>query len=169
MTASRASGSDMAGKETKQADSAAERWPYGPPIEHRVRVRYAETDQMGVVYYANYLVWFEVARTELCKHRGFSYADMERETDSYLVVTEARCRYRSPARYDDTILLRCWIRELRSRSMVFAYEAIDDASGRLLAEGTTTHAVTSREGRLKSFPKHHFACLAGRSSDSESQ
>ncbi len=133
-----------------------------PPIERRIQVRYAETDQMGVVYYANYLVWFEVARTEYCRQRGFRYADMERETGCYLIVTEAQCRYRAPARYDDTILLRCWIKSLRSRSVTFYYELFDDASGKLLAEGETSHAVMGRDGRLKSFPKRHHACLAGK-------
>ena len=70
-----------------------------------VRVYFSDTDQMGVVYYANYLVWFEVARTQHCKERGFSYADMERKSDSLLIVTDATCRYRAPARYDDMIRL----------------------------------------------------------------
>jgi acyl-CoA thioester hydrolase len=133
----------------------------GDAIEHRIRVRYAETDQMGVVYYANYLVWFEEARTELCRRRGFRYADMEREADCYLVVTDARCRYRAPARYDDTVRLRCWVRILRSRSLTFAYEAYNDATGTLLAEGETTHVVLAKHGQLKSFPPHYYACLSG--------
>jgi acyl-CoA thioester hydrolase len=137
------------------------------PVEHLIRVRYAETDQMGVVYYANYLVWFEVARTQLCKARGFSYADMERETDSHLVVTEARCHYRAPARYDDVVRLRCWVHALRSRSLVFAYEARDEATGRLLAEGDTKHVVMTGDGRLKSFPRRYYDCLAGTSGVSE--
>jgi acyl-CoA thioester hydrolase len=131
------------------------------PIEHRIRIRYAETDQMGVVYYANYLVWFEVARTELCQRRGFSYADMERKSDSLLIVTEATCRYRAPARYDDMIRLRCWVKSLRSRSVVFAYEVYHDASDQLLAEGETKHVVMDSQGRLKKFPPEYFKNLAG--------
>lgn len=131
------------------------------PIEHTLRVRYAETDQMGVVYYANYLVWFEVARTELCKRRGFRYSEMERETDSYLIVTEARCRYRGAARYDDMIRLRCWIEDLRSRTVTFAYQALNDDTGQLLAEGETVHVVMDSNGRLKSFPRKQYDCLAG--------
>ncbi len=134
------------------------------PIEHTLRVRYAETDQMGVVYYANYLVWFEVARTELCKARGFSYAEMERQTDSRLIVTESVCRYRAPARYDDLIRLRCWIAELRTRALTFAYEVANAESGALLAEGHTKHVVMDAAGKLKRFPDEHYRMLAGHGS-----
>jgi acyl-CoA thioester hydrolase len=74
--------------------------------ETRLRVRYAETDQAGVVYHSNYLVWFEVGRVELCRDRGFNYRDMEREEDAWLPVTEARVKYRTPARYDDELIIR---------------------------------------------------------------
>ncbi|MGD8395451.1 MAG: thioesterase family protein [Candidatus Eiseniibacteriota bacterium] len=141
-----------------------DREPTTPPdaVEHRLRVRYAETDRMGVVYYANYLVWFEVARAEFCRQRGCRYADIERDTGSILVVTEARCRYRRPARYDDAIRLRCWVRDLRSRRLTFVYEILDDASGALLAEGETVHHVVDPEGRPKSLPRHLVERLAGR-------
>ena len=75
------------------------------PHEQEIRVRYAETDQMGVAYYANYLVWMEVARVEHCRALGFDYRDMEREGGAFLAVTEASCRYRSPARYDDEVVV----------------------------------------------------------------
>ena len=123
--------------------------------ETRLRVRYAETDQAGVVYHSNYLVWFEVGRVELCRDHGFNYRDMEREADARLPVTEARVRYRHPARYDDEILLRTRIAELRSRAITFAYQAIRAADGVLLAEGETAHIVMSESGRARSFPPEY--------------
>lgn len=77
--------------------------------EVRFRVRYAETDQMGVVYYANYLVWMEVGRVELCRACGFNYREMEEQAGVFLAVAEATCRYASPARYDDEVTVRTWI------------------------------------------------------------
>ena len=88
----------------------------------RVRVRYAETDQMGVVYYANYLVWMEVARVELCKALGFRYRDMELEDGVMLAVIEAQCRYLHPARFDEEVILETRIAEANSRVVEFAYE-----------------------------------------------
>ncbi|HSE98059.1 MAG TPA: thioesterase family protein, partial [Blastocatellia bacterium] len=90
------------------------------PIAHsRVRVRYAETDQMGVAYYANYLIWFEVGRSQFCNDCGFSYRDMERETGLYLIVAEAYCRYKTPARYEDELVVKTSIRELTRRTVRF--------------------------------------------------
>src|SRR5258708_16591746 len=80
-----------------------------PTTETRVRVRYGESDQMGVVYYANYLVWMEVGRAELCQACGFVYRDMELKDGIYLAVAEALCQYRHPARYDDEVIVKCWI------------------------------------------------------------
>ncbi|HLH09766.1 MAG TPA: thioesterase family protein, partial [Terriglobales bacterium] len=87
-----------------------------------LRVRYAETDQMGVVYYANYLVWFEVGRTEFCRQHGFEYRDMEREDGLCIIVAEAQCRYKAPARYDDEILIKTRLTAVRRRVLVFGYE-----------------------------------------------
>ena len=102
--------------------------------ESRVRVRYAETDQMGVAYYANYLIWFEVGRSQFCNDCGFSYRDMEGETGLYLIVAEATCRYRTPARYEDELLVRTRIDELTRRTVTFAYE-IEREDGPSLAAG----------------------------------
>jgi acyl-CoA thioester hydrolase len=88
--------------------------------ETTVRVRYAETDQMGVVYYANFFVWFEIGRVELLRQLGFAYKEMEREDDSYIVVAGAECRYLRPARYDDLLRIRTRIAEARSRTLRFA-------------------------------------------------
>jgi len=93
-----------------------------PATETRLRVRYAETDQMGVVYYANYLVWMEVGRVELCKALGFNYGEMERDDGVLLAVAEACCRYLSPARFDDEVIVKTWVEEANSRMATFAYE-----------------------------------------------
>jgi acyl-CoA thioester hydrolase len=122
--------------------------------ETRFRVRYAETDQAGVVYHSNYLIWFEVGRVELCRDYGFNYRDMETEADAFLPVIEARVSYRAPARYDDEIVVRTRIIELRSRLISFAYEVLR-ADGTLLAEGQTRHVVMNREGRARSFPEKY--------------
>src|SRR5579863_2716707 len=78
-----------------------------------LRVRYAETDQMGVVYHANYLIWFEIGRTDYCRKHGFAYREMEKQDGLYIMVAEARCRYKAPARYDDEILVRTSLKEMR--------------------------------------------------------
>src|SRR5215470_2892273 len=88
----------------KRSRKSARQLDAGTPVSHSsVKVRYAETDQMGVAYYANYLVWFEVGRSQFCVDRGFSYRDMERETGLYMIVAEAYCRYLTPARYEDEL------------------------------------------------------------------
>jgi acyl-CoA thioester hydrolase len=120
--------------------------------ETRLRVRYAETDQAGIVYHSNYLVWMEVGRVELCRDHGFNYRDMEREEDSYLPVVEVNVKYRFPAKYDDEIVIRTRIVRLRTRTVRFAYEVVRASDGRLLAVGETHHVVMNKEGRTKSFP-----------------
>ncbi|MCS6818192.1 MAG: acyl-CoA thioesterase [Blastocatellia bacterium] len=121
------------------------------PVEVATRVRYAETDQMGVAYYANHFVWFEVGRSEFCRQRGFAYRQLEEEWGLYLVVVEARCRYLAPARYDDEIIIRTWLGETRKRSLSFRYEILGE-DGRKLAEGETVHVVVDREGRARTLP-----------------
>jgi len=128
----------------------------------KLRVRYAETDQMGVVYYANYLVWFEVGRTEFCRQHGFEYRDMEREDGLCIIVAEAHCRYKAPARYDDEILVKTRLTAVRRRVLVFGYEIYRQADNLLLAEGETTHVVVNREGRPSPLPdKYRELFLAG--------
>jgi acyl-CoA thioester hydrolase len=127
--------------------------------ETRFRVRYAETDQAGVVYHSNYLIWFEVGRVELCRDYGFNYRDMETEADALLPVIEARVSYRAPARYDDEIVVRTRIVELRSRLIGFAYEILRANDGTLLAEGQTRHVVMNREGRAKSLPEKYAGMM----------
>jgi len=127
--------------------------------ETLVRVRYSETDKMGIVYYANYLVWFEIGRAEYCRARGFSYRDMEEDDDAFLVVAESYCRYKAPAFYDDELLVRTHITELRRRSLRFGYEIIRASDGHLIAEGETRHVITDSSGRVRSFPEAYTHLL----------
>jgi acyl-CoA thioester hydrolase len=122
--------------------------------ETRLRVRYAETDQMGVVYYANYLVWMEVGRVELCKELGFNYRDMEKDDGIYLAVGEATCRYRAPARFDDEIIVKTWVEEANKRLVVFAYEM--RTGDRLLATGSTRHVYVSRQLERARLPEKYY-------------
>jgi acyl-CoA thioester hydrolase len=129
--------------------------------ETGVRVRYAETDQMGIAHHANYLIWFEAGRSDLCRARGFSYKQMEDEDDAFLVVAESYCRYKQPAHYDDDLVIRTKIGELRSRSIRFVYEVVRKADDELLAEGETLHLVTGRDKKVRSLPDVYRNRLLG--------
>jgi acyl-CoA thioester hydrolase len=129
-----------------------------PVVTTTVRVRYAETDQMGVVYYANYLVWFEVARGALCRDRGIDYGEME-ACGLLLPIVEARVRYRLPARYDDEITLEIRPAELRSRSVRFSYRVL--RGDELLADGETLQVLTGTDGRPRALPPDLLARFAG--------
>jgi len=124
--------------------------------ESRLRVRYAETDQMGVVYYANYLIWMEVGRVELCKARGFNYRDMEIDDGIFLAVAEANCQYRHPARYDDEVIVRTWIEKAGSRMVIFQYEMRRAEDDRRLATGYTKHVFVSKAMRPTHLPEKYF-------------
>ena len=127
-----------------------------------LRVRYAETDQMGVVYYANYFVWFEIGRTDFCRQHGFAYKEMEQQDGLYIIVAEARCRYKAPARYDDELVIRTCLRAVRRRVLVFGYEVRHLDTDEILAEGETVHFITDRDGRPRSLPdKYRDLFLAG--------
>ena len=117
-----------------------------------VRVRYAETDQMGVVYHANYLVWFEVGRVELIRALGIEYKHMEKEDDCHIVVADAHCRYLQSAKYDEVLRIRTRIAESRNRIVKFSYEVFRDADDKLLATGETTHIICGSNGRPKLLP-----------------
>ncbi len=125
-----------------------------------VRVRYAETDQLGIVYHANYLVWFEVGRVELIRSLGIQYKQMEIEDDCHIVVGEAQCRYLKPARYDDVLRIRTRIAESSRRIIRFAYEVYREAGDELLATGSTTHVICDRAGRPISLPEKYREILA---------
>ena len=120
----------------------------------RLRVRYAETDQMGVVYYANYLVWMEVARVEFCKAAGFSYEQMEREDGIFLAVSEARCRYLYPARFDQEVTIETSLASAHPRMIEFRYTMRSD---RKLAEGETKHVFCGRDLRPVRLPEKYRA------------
>lgn len=117
-----------------------------PQSLSRVRVRYAETDQMGVVYYANYFVWFEVGRTDLLRDGGWSYREMEIEGFS-LPVIDARCAYLAPAKYDDHIEVRTAGAMMSPVRVRFTYEVVRPSDGTTLATGSTVHATLDRNGR----------------------
>ena len=126
--------------------------------ESKVTVRYAETDQMGVAYYANYFIWFEVGRSQYCNDCGFSYRDMERETGLFLIVAEASCRYKNPARYEDELIIRTRISELTRRTLKFTYE-IGRADGAAVATGETLHVLINGDGRPSSLPEKYLSLL----------
>ena len=125
-----------------------------------LRVRYAETDQMGFAYYANYLAWFEVGRCEWLRSLGWSYRDLEVRDGIMLPVIEAHCEYRQPARYDDELLIRARGELASAVRIRFRYEVVRAADGATLAEGRTVHCATDRGGRPKRLPAHVRALLA---------
>jgi acyl-CoA thioester hydrolase len=114
--------------------------------ESRTRVRYKETDQMGIAHHSNYIVWFEIGRTDLCRQTGFPYAEIERR-GLLLVVTEVTCRYRTPYLYDDEVVIRTSVASVGSRMMRFAYELVDGSGERLHATGQSTHLWLDRTTR----------------------
>ncbi len=121
-------------------------------VETTIRVRYADTDRMGVVYYGNYLTYFEVGRVEWCRARGFNYRDMEAQDGAMLVVAEARCRYKAPAYFDDLLRIRTSVSRARRALVAFQYEVENAATGELLATGETVHLVTGTDFRPRSLP-----------------
>jgi acyl-CoA thioester hydrolase len=125
-------------------------------IEHRVN--YSETDQMGFVYHANYFVWLDMARTEHLRRTGVTYKAME-EQGVFLAVTEAQIRYRQPARYDDLVRIRCWVRELASRRVIFGYAVERAATDELLATAETALIALNRRHALARIPEHVIAQL----------
>ena len=127
--------------------------------ETRVRVRYAETDQMGVVYHSNHLIWFEVGRVELLRQLGFSYRDMEREDGRFIAVAEAKCRYRAPVYYDEEVVIRTRLKHVRESVVVFSYELLRSDGGALLAEGETTHIVTDANMKIAALPEKYLTAF----------
>src|SRR5215510_2824187 len=120
-----------------------------------IRVRYAETDQMGVVYHSNYLIWFEIGRVEFMRALGFEYKLMESEDNCYIVVAEVSCRYLHPARYDELVRVRTRIAQAGNRVVKYFYELLRDSDGALLATGATTHVICGRDGKPKSLPEKY--------------
>ena len=129
----------------------------------KIRVRYGDTDQMGVVYYANYLRWFEVARAEWLRAHGLAYREIE-ASGALFPVTEAHVRYRQSARYDDEVSLECWPAAVRAASLRFEYRVLRGEE--LLADGFTGHACVDGSGKLRRFPPAVRALLVGDDSSS---
>ena len=118
--------------------------------ETELRVRYEETDNMGVVYYANYLVWFEVARTEHLRSLGVSYREIE-EKGGYLMVASASCKYLAPARYDDIVRVQSWIPEVNNSSLKFEYKLF--IGDKLIATGESVHVFTDKSAKPRRVPQ----------------
>lgn len=127
--------------------------------ETKIRVRYAETDKMGIVHHSNYLVWFEFGRSEFCRAKGFSYLDMEEKDNALMVVAEIYARYKSPAYYEDELVIKTRIDELRSRTLRFAYEVVRIADDTLIAEGESLHVVTDNDKKVRSLPEAYKELL----------
>jgi acyl-CoA thioester hydrolase len=129
-----------------------------PPVvnETRIRVRYAETDQMGVVYHANHFVWFEIGRVELMRQFGLSYKTMESEDDCFIAVVDAQCRYKAPVHYDDEVIVRTFLKHVREKVIRFSYELRSAETGNLLAEGETTHIVANSKMKSRALPEKYM-------------
>jgi acyl-CoA thioester hydrolase len=127
--------------------------------EVRVRVRYAETDKMGVVYHANFFIWMEVGRVELMRSVGFEYKQMELEVDCHLPVVDARCRYKSPAYYDEEIVIRTELRNVHGSLIHFGYVILRQQDGTVLAEGETTHLVVNSRMEKRTLPEPYRAAF----------
>jgi acyl-CoA thioester hydrolase len=133
--------------------------------ETRLRVRYAETDQMGVVYHSNHLIWFEVGRVEFMRQLGFSYRDMERDEGRFIAVAEVKCRYRAPVYYDEEVIVRTRLRSVRESVLIFSYELVRAEGSDVLAEGETVHIVTDLKMKTVPLPEKYlnvFRPLAGK-------
>ena len=128
-------------------------------VDCQIRIRYAETDQMGVVYYSNYLIWFEIGRSAYCRKQGFSYAEMEAQTESFLAVAEVSCRYHAPAHYDEIVNIRTSIASLKKRALRFQYQILNKQSGTLIATGSTTHVILNKNGSPKTLPEKYVLLL----------
>lgn len=127
--------------------------------EVRLRVRYAETDQMGVAYHSNHFIWFEVGRVELLRQLGFSYKDMEQKDNCHMPVVDARCRYRVPAVYDEEVIVRTHLKNVRESVVRFGYELRRASDGRLLATGETMHIAVDSEKKITAFPEKYIKAL----------
>ncbi len=128
-------------------------------VEARLRVIYGDTDQMGVVYYANYFRYFEFARGEFFRSKGGSYATVEREEGVFLPVVDAHCRYKASAKYDDVLLIRVQVAQLKRASMAFGYTVLRESDRALLCTGETVHACVGKDGRPVALPQSIVSVL----------
>jgi acyl-CoA thioester hydrolase len=124
--------------------------------ETTLRVRYAETDRMGVVYHSNYIIWFEVGRVEMFRHLGFTYSEMEKRDRIRVAVVEVSCRFKSPALYDELITIRTCVRNARKSLLHFGYEVVRSTDGTILAEGETIHLVVDPDFKRIALPERYL-------------
>lgn len=129
--------------------------------ETKLRVRYAETDKMGVVYHSNFVIWFEVGRVELLRQLGFQYSEMEAEDNCHIPVVDLRVRYKAPAQYDDEIVVRTEIKNVRSSLLHFSYEIFRDGNRMLLATGETMHIIVNKELERTALPEKYMRAFNG--------
>jgi acyl-CoA thioester hydrolase len=129
--------------------------------ETKLRVRYAETDKMGVVYHSNFVIWFEVGRVELLRQLGFQYSEMEAEDNCHIPVVDLRIRYKAPAQYDDEIVVRTEIKNVRSSLLHFSYEIFRDGNRMLLATGETMHIIVNNRLERTALPEKYMRAFNG--------
>ncbi len=141
-------------------------------LETRLRVRYAETDQMNVAYHSNYIIWFEVGRVEFMRQLGITYRELEVHDQLHLPVVDVRCRYKAPARYDDELIIRTHIQRLRSSLIQFQYQVLRADDAMLLAEGESTHVAVNAGMEKTPFPEKYmsvFRRVAGRAAEAQTE
>jgi acyl-CoA thioester hydrolase len=131
-----------------------------------LRVRYAETDRMGVVYHANFVVWFEVGRVELLRQLGFQYSEMEQHDNCHIPVVDLRVRYKAPAQYDDEIVVRTELKNVRSSLLHFSYEVFRQGDRALLATGETMHIIVDDKFDRRPLPEKYMKAFTGRTENS---
>lgn len=124
--------------------------------ETRLRVRYAETDKMGVVYHSNFVIWFEVGRVELLRQLGFEYSRMEKEDNCHIPVVDLRVRYKAPALYDDEIVIRTSLKNVRQSLLHFGYEVVRAGDKTVLATGETTHIIVNDKFERCALPEKYL-------------
>lgn len=124
--------------------------------ETKLRVRYAETDKMGVVYHSNFVIWFEVGRVELLRQLGFQYSEMEHQDNCHIPVVDLRVRYKAPAQYDDEIVVRTVLKNVRSSLLHFSYEVFREADRALLATGETMHIIVDDKFERQPLPEKYM-------------
>jgi acyl-CoA thioester hydrolase len=129
--------------------------------ETKLRVRYAETDKMGVVYHSNFVIWFEVGRVELFRQLGFQYSDMEAVDNCHIPVVDLRVRYKAPAQYDDEIVVRTRIKNVRSSLLHFSYEIFRESDRTLLATGETMHIIVDSKLERTTLPEKYMQAFNG--------
>jgi acyl-CoA thioester hydrolase len=129
--------------------------------ETKLRVRYAETDKMGVVYHSNFVIWFEVGRVELLRQLGFQYSEMEAEDNCHIPVVDLRVRYKAPAQYDDEIVVRTEIKNVRSSLLHFSYQIFRDGNRMLLATGETMHIIVNNRLERTALPEKYMRAFNG--------